>query len=78
MSKVKSSDASRTPALSYQELSEQLDEAMAKLQDPTKGVDDAIQCYETALGLIEKLETYLKTAENRVRELQAGMDKKTT
>lgn len=65
--------SSRMRAPSYQALSNQLDEVVAKLQDPEVNIDDAVKYYETALGLIEKLEAYLEAAENRVRELKLAM-----
>lgn len=57
-------------AENYQELSRQLDEVMAQLQDSDTGLDDAVQYYETALKLIAKMEAHLAKAENRVHELK--------
>lgn len=55
----------------YQTLREQLDEVVLKLQDPECDVDEAVDLYEQALGLIGKLEAHLETAENRITKMQA-------
>jgi len=56
--------------MSYQALTQKLEEAMAKLQDPEIAVDDAVACYEDAMKLIVQLENHLELAENRVREIR--------
>ncbi len=55
---------------SYQSLRKQLEDAVSDLQNPDISIDDAIARYEAAMKLIGKLEEYLKTAENRVREIK--------
>jgi exodeoxyribonuclease VII small subunit len=64
--------ASKT--VTYQELQEQLDAVLARLQAPDIQVDDAVRLYEEGLKLADALETHLKQAENRISELklQAG------
>jgi len=56
----------------YQVLRQQLDEVVIKLQDPHCDVDQAVKLYEQALGMIDKLETHLEQAENRITKLQAN------
>lgn len=56
----------------YQTLSRQLDEVMAKLQEPDVGVDEAVALYEQALQLIRQLEHYLQTAENKIKQIKAS------
>lgn len=56
---------------SYQTLSAELDDILLELQQEDLDVDRAIACYERGLELVKELETYLSTAENRVRELKA-------
>jgi exodeoxyribonuclease VII small subunit len=63
----KKSDTNKT----YQELSQQLDGVVAKLQDPNVSIDDATRYYEQAMKLIKQLERSLEQAENRVREIRA-------
>jgi exodeoxyribonuclease VII small subunit len=54
----------------YQELSLELDEVLAKLQQPNVQVDDAVKLYEQGLALIEQLEKQLATAENTIEKLK--------
>lgn len=55
----------------YQELREQLDEVVLKLQDPECDVDEAVALYEQALAIIGRLEKHLESAENRITKIQA-------
>ena len=55
----------------YHDLSHELDELMAKLQDPEVGIDEAVRVFEQALKLIQKLEDHLENAENHILELKA-------
>jgi exodeoxyribonuclease VII small subunit len=59
---------------SYQTLSAQLDDVLAKLQQPDIGVDEAVQLYEQGLKLIKQCESQLTVAENKIEKLklQAG------
>lgn len=58
-------------AVGYGVLRRQLDETVAKLQDPECDVDQAAELYEAALRDIARLEDYLQAAENRVQKVQA-------
>lgn len=55
----------------YQALKTELDEIMLALQQENLDVDQALKYYERGLELVKSLESYLKTAENRVHELKA-------
>jgi exodeoxyribonuclease VII small subunit len=59
-----------TKTKDYQELSIELDEVLAKLQQPNVQVDDAVKLYEQGLALIEQLEKQLATAENTIEKLK--------
>jgi exodeoxyribonuclease VII small subunit len=59
------------PKMNYKELQNKLDVLMAKLENGEVGIDEALQCYEDGLKIIEQLEQYLQSAENRVHELKA-------
>lgn len=65
MAKAKPSEAS------YEELKTELDSIMLALQQEDLDVDKALQHYQRGLELVQSLETYLKTAENKVIELKA-------
>jgi exodeoxyribonuclease VII small subunit len=59
-----------TKTKDYQELSLELDEVLAKLQQPNVQVDDAVKLYGQGLALIEQLEKQLATAENTIEKLK--------
>jgi exodeoxyribonuclease VII small subunit len=54
----------------YQELQEQLDAILARLQASDIHVDDAVQLYEQGLAIADALEAHLKDAENRITALK--------
>jgi exodeoxyribonuclease VII small subunit len=58
------------PDKSYQELKSELDDVMLALQDEDIGVDEALGYYQRGLELLQAIEAYLKTAENKVTELK--------
>ena len=70
MPRSKKTDATHD-GVTYAELRRELDGIVAKLQDPECDVDEAADLYEQALQAITRLEAYLQTAENRVRQAQA-------
>ena len=63
------------PAADYEALSRELDEIMLALQQEELDVDKALAHYERGLELLQALEKYLKTAENKVKELQAKFNR---
>ena len=58
----------------YQSLKTELDTVLDELQRDTTDVDAALKGYERGLELIQQLETYLKTAENHIKHLQADRE----
>jgi len=58
-------------AKTYRKLSQELEIIVMELQRDDLDIDGALQSYERGLGIIKELETYLKTAENKVTKLQA-------
>jgi exodeoxyribonuclease VII small subunit len=55
----------------YEQLKAELDEVMSALAQDDLDVDKALAYYQQGLELVQALEKYLKTAENKVVELQA-------
>ncbi|MCA9337367.1 exodeoxyribonuclease VII small subunit [Candidatus Saccharibacteria bacterium] len=51
---------------SYRELKEQLDEVLARLQQDDIDIDEAMKLHQHGTKLVTELETYLKTAENKI------------
>lgn len=58
------------PSNSYQQLSAELDEVMATLQQEGIDIEEAVSLYERGLDLVKKLEEYIKKAENRITEIK--------
>jgi exodeoxyribonuclease VII small subunit len=54
----------------YQTLELELDEVLAKLQQPGIQVDEAVSLYEKGLQLINQLEKHLQQAENKIEQLK--------
>lgn len=59
----------------YKSLSAELDEVLEKLQAGEVDVDEAVKLYERGMAITKQLEAYLKTAENKVRKVQAEWEK---
>lgn len=59
---------------SYKELSAELAELLARLEQGDMDIEEAVQCYERGLEIVKQLEGYLKRAENTVTELKALLD----
>jgi len=57
-------------AQDYHTLNKELEVVLAKLQEPTVHVDEAVQLYEQGLKLIAALEAHLKKAENKIEQLK--------
>ena len=58
----------------YRALSDELEALLAKLQAGELDIDEAVKAYERGMTIVKELETYLKTAENRITELQAAQE----
>lgn len=58
----------------YKKLSAELDELLEKLQTADLDLDDAVKCYERGMAIVKELESYLKTAENKVSKIKASFD----
>lgn len=52
----------------YQELKEQLDTVLDRLQDPATEIDDAIKLHESGKKLLVELEVYLEKAEEKIKK----------
>lgn len=62
-----------TKKIDYQGLSSELEQILERLQSGELSIDEAMPAYERGMQLIKELEAYLKTAENRVTEIQAKL-----
>lgn len=57
----------------YQELKSELNDIMDQLGREDLDIDKALDYYQRGIELVKQLETYLKTAENKILELQATL-----
>ena len=66
--------AKTKPNTDYATLKSELDTVLAELQRDDLDVDKALDHYRRGLELVQQLEAYLKTAENKVTELKTKFD----
>jgi len=55
---------------SYQEINDQLEAVLTRLQQPDIQVDEAVSLYRQGLELAAILEKYLEQAENTIKQLK--------
>lgn len=55
---------------SYKLIKQELDEVVSRLQDDETDVDSVIELYQKGQSLIKELENYIKTAENKIKEIK--------
>lgn len=56
---------------SYRQMSEDLAELMAWFESEHVDLDEAVVKYEQAVKLLDEMEKYLKTAENKIKKIAA-------
>lgn len=55
---------------SYRDLREELDGILLKLQSGDLDIEDATSQYERATQIVDKLEAYIQTAENKITKVK--------
>jgi len=63
-----------TSKKSYRELNEELAEIMAWFESEEVDLDQAVAKYEQATKLLAEMQTYLKSAENKVKKITAKFE----
>lgn len=58
----------------YKQLSSELAELLAWFESEQVDLDEAVAKYEQAVKLIEQMQHYLKTAENKVKKISAKLE----
>ena len=58
----------------YKALNTELEEILSQLQAIDTDVDEAVKLYERGMAITKELETYLKTAENKVHKVKADWE----
>ena len=61
--------------IDYRKLSQELDAILEELQTADLDIDEAVKKYERGMKIAEQLETYLKTAENKVTKIKESFEK---
>ena len=55
---------------SYQELNDELEAILSRLQDGELTIDEALPAYERGMTVVKQLETLLKATELKIERLQ--------
>ena len=63
--------AKTTTSKTYREMSEELDNILTWFESGDVDLDEAVKKYEQAQKLLDEMEKYLKTAENKIRKIAA-------
>jgi exodeoxyribonuclease VII small subunit len=58
-------------ARTYREMSEELDNILIWFESGDVDLDEAVAKYEEAQALLNEMEKYLKTAQNKIRKIAA-------
>jgi exodeoxyribonuclease VII small subunit len=58
-------------AKTYQQLSDEFTELVAWFESENVNLDEAILKYEQSMELLKQMESYLKTAENKIKTIAA-------
>jgi exodeoxyribonuclease VII small subunit len=58
-------------AKSYREMAEKLDSVMQWFESGDLDIDEAVKKYEEAKKLLDEMEKYLKTAENKIKKISS-------
>ena len=61
--------------INYSTLSQELETIMDSLETDTTDVDAALKAYERGMEIVQQLEDYLKTAENKVKLVKQKFNK---
>ncbi len=56
--------------MTYQEMAQELAGYIEWFEGDEVNLDDAIKKYEQAMELLEQMEAYLKTAQNKITKIQ--------
>jgi len=60
-------------AMNYHKLNEELDKILDELQSGELDIDEAVKKYERGQKIVSELETYLKTAKNKVTKVKVKL-----
>lgn len=63
----------KTSSSSYQQLAAELDSILVELQQDETDIDLALKHYQRGLELVQQLENYLKSTENKIQKLNSTL-----
>ena len=58
-----------SPKPDYRSLQNELDELLNSLQSGNLSIDEALKAFERGQAIVKELQSYLKTAENKIKKL---------
>ncbi len=64
-----------TVETTYSDLKKAIDQALSMLESEDIDVDQAIKAYERGMKAAKELETYLKSAQNKVTKIKKSFEK---
>ena len=64
----------KSPAKTYQQLSDELARLMDWFESDSVSLDEAVDKYEQAMELLRQMEDHLKSAENKVKKIAVKFD----
>jgi len=59
---------------SYQQMADELNQLVSWFESDAVNLDEAVAKYEQALELLGQMESYLKTAQNKVKKIAVKFD----
>jgi exodeoxyribonuclease VII small subunit len=59
---------------SYQQMADELNQLVSWFESDQVNLDQAVAKYEQALQLLEQMETYLRSAQNKVKKIAVKFD----
>ena len=62
-------------AKNYQQMSDELATLVDWFESDQVNLDEAVRKYEQAIELLQQMEEYLKTAENKIKKVSAKFDR---
>ncbi len=63
----------KTSVKTYEQMNQELAELMAWFESESVDLDQALVRYEQAAKLLAQMETYLKTAQNKINKIRAHL-----
>ncbi|MBX4201445.1 exodeoxyribonuclease VII small subunit [Candidatus Saccharibacteria bacterium] len=64
----------KTTTKNYQQLSEEFAGLLAWFESDQVNLDEAIDKYEQAMEVLDEMQLYLKTAQNKIKKVTAKFD----